>query len=268
MRLRRTRHLGSTNGGVGRREERRRARLAEAGTAGEEATIGIGIRWTIAFLIGLATVTAAGIGWRTAQIGSTAAYDDRQSIADTVRVQQAAVERAVEVASEAREYVRYRADYATAAALDHQAAALAAAGAGQLAGVSRGEAAALREGATRRAAEAGVFGNFTIGTDLLQPTRRPRPFDYRQRAKALAAEQSAALDSPAVLAPDRWARGASGIRARMNRLTRWAFLVVVAILLYTAAEVSKRRYPTYLLVAGGIGFYLAGLAAGLSNGFF
>jgi hypothetical protein len=213
-------------------------------------------------------VTAAGFGWRTAQIGSTAAYDDRQSVADTVRVQQAAVERAVEVASEAREYVRYRADYATAAALDRQAAALAAAGSGRLAAVSRGEADALREGATRRAAEAGVFGSFTIGSDLLRPTRTPRPFDYRQRAKALAAEQSAALDSPASLAPERWAHDAEAIRARMNRLTRWAFLAVVAILLYTAAEVSRRRHLTYLLIGGGVVFYLAGLAGGLSNGFF
>jgi hypothetical protein len=213
-------------------------------------------------------VTAAGFAWRAAQIGSTAAYDDRQSIADTVSVQQAATERAVEVASQAREYVRYRSDYATAAALDREAKALAAAGDARLAAVSRGEAAGLREGATRRAAAAGVFGSFTIGTDLLKPTPTPRPFDFRARAKALAAEQSAGLDSPASLDPGRWARAASDIRVRMNRLTRWAFLVVVAVLLYTAAEVTDRRLLTYLLLAGGIAFYLAGLVGGLSMAFF
>ena len=113
-------------------------------------------------------MTAAGFGWRAAQIGSTAAYDDRQSIGETVSVEQATVERAVTVAAQAREYVRYRADYAVAAALDREAARLAVRGAGRLAAVSRGEAAGLREGATRRAAEAGVFGRFTIQSYLLE----------------------------------------------------------------------------------------------------
>ena len=144
-------------------------------------------------------MTAAGFGWRAAQIGSTAAYDDRQSIGETVSVEQATVERAVTVAAQAREYVRYRADYAVAAALDREAARLAVRGAGRLAAVSRGEAAGMREGATRRAAEAGVFGRFTIQSNLLEPTVTPRPFDYRTRARALAAEQSTALDSPAGL---------------------------------------------------------------------
>jgi hypothetical protein len=133
-------------------------------------------------------VTAAGLSWRAAQIGSTAAYDDRQSISETVSVEQAAVARAVAVAADAREYSRYRADYAVAAALDREAARLAAGGADRLAAVSRGEAAALREGATRRAAQSGVFGQSTIGSDLLRPTAAPRPFDYRAQARALAAQ--------------------------------------------------------------------------------
>ena len=130
-------------------------------------------RWAIAFLIGLATVTAAGFSWRAAQIGSTAAFDDRQSISQTVAVQQAAVERTITVAGDAREYARYRADYAVAARLDAEAARLAAAGAHDLAAVSHAEAAALREGATRRAATAGVFGSFTISETCCGPAPGP-----------------------------------------------------------------------------------------------
>lgn len=85
-------------------------------------------KWTIAFLIGLATVTAALFTWRAAQIGSTAAYDDRQSISETVRSEQGEVERTIALAAAAREYVRYRADYGVAAALDREAARLAVAG--------------------------------------------------------------------------------------------------------------------------------------------
>jgi hypothetical protein len=234
----------------------------------EVTAISTRARWTIAFLIGLATVTAAGFGWRAAQIGSTAAYDDRQSISETIAVEQAAVERAVTVASQAREYVRYRADYAVAAALDREADRLATAGQGRLAAVSRGEAAGLRDGATRRAAAAGVFGRFTIQSDLLKPTAKPRPFDYRARARELAAEEAGTLDSPASLDPGHWARAAEDIRTRVRGLTRWALLVLVAVLLYTLAEVTTRRRLGYVLLGCGVAVYLAGLVGGLTTEFF
>ncbi len=213
-------------------------------------------------------MTAAGFGWRAAQIGSTASYDDRQSISQTVSVEQAAVDRAVAVAAQAREYARYRADYAVAAALDREADRLAAAGADKLAAVSRGEAAGLREGATRRAAQAGVFGTFTIASDVLQPTAKPRSFDYRARARALQVEQSTALASPASLDPDRFARAAVQIRRRMLGLAQWAFVALVAVLLYTIAEVTTHRRLAYVLVACGLVVYITGLAGGLATRFF
>jgi hypothetical protein len=213
-------------------------------------------------------VTAAGFGWRSAQIGSTAAYDDRQSISETVSVEQGTVERAVTVAANAREYARYRADYAVAAALDREAVRLDASGARRLAEVSRAEADDLREGATRRAATAGVFGSFTIGTDLLRPTMKPRPFDYRKRIRALAAEQSGELGSPASLAPAKWASAATDIRVRIRGLTRWALLILVAVLLYAVAEVTSRRLLGYALIASGLAIYVAGAAGGLTTYFF
>lgn len=226
------------------------------------------LRWGVAFLIGLASVTAAGLGWRAAQIGSTAAYDDRQSISETIAVEQARVERAATLAADAREYARYRSDYAVAAALDREAVRLAAHRAVELAAVSRREAAALREGATRRAATAGVFGRSTIGSDLLQPTRTPRPFDYKARARALEVEASASLDSPGNLDPEGWASAATDIRVRVNGLIRWAFFVLVAVLLYTLAEVSTRRRLAYSFAAAGLVVYLASVAGGLSTVFF
>ncbi len=230
--------------------------------------MGTRAHWAIAFLIGLATVTAAGFGWRAAQIGSTAAYDDRQSISETISVEQARIQRAVTLASQSQEYVRYRADYAAAAALDREADRLTAAGAGKPAAVSRGEAAALREGATRRAAAAGVFGAFTIQSDVVAPTASPRPFDYRKRAQALAIEQSTGLDSAASLDPETWAAAAGRIRVRVNQLTRWAFLAVLAILLYTVAEVATRPRVAWIALAFGVLVYLAALGGALSTAFF
>jgi hypothetical protein len=213
-------------------------------------------------------VTAAALSWRAAQIGSTASFDDRQSIGETVSVEQAVVSRAVAVAAAAREYVRYRADYAVAAALDREASRLAAGGADRAAAVSRTEAAALREGATRRAAQAGVFGRSTIGSDLLRPTAKPRSFDYRARARALAAEQSAELTSPANLDPGHWASSANHIRSRVKSLARWASLMLLAVFLYTAAEVTRRRRLAYALLVCGAAVFLTGIVLSLSTVFF
>ena len=240
----------------------------EANEAPERAGVPVRVKWGIAFLIGLATVTAASFTWRAAQIGSTAAYDDRQSIGETVRAEQGEVERTVAIAAAAREYVRYRADYGVAAALDRQAARLARAGSGQLASVSRGEAAALRQGATRRAAEAGVFGRATIGSDLLKPSATPRSFDIKARRRALEAEQSTALDSPGKLDPSGFARQADDIRDRVNGLVRFAFVIAFAVLLYTLAEVSTRRRRTTAFAVAGIAVYTAAVVGCLSTYFF
>jgi hypothetical protein len=225
-------------------------------------------KWAIAFLIGLATVTAASFTWRAAQIGSTAAYDDRQSISETVRTEQGQVERTIAIAAAAREYVRYRADYGVAAALDREAVRLAAAGSSRLADVSRSEASALREGATRRAAEAGVFGRATIGSDLLQPSASPRSFDIKARRRALEAEQSTALDSPGKLDPSGFAQQADDIRHRVNGLVRFAFAIAFAVLLYTLAEVSTRRRRTVAFALVGAVVYVAAVVGCLTTYFF
>lgn len=211
------------------------------------------LRWAILFLIGVTSVTATAFGWRAAQIGSDAAFDDRQSISETVRVEGGKVGDTLAVAAQEREYGRYRADYAVAAALDRAGAPA--------------EATKLRAGATRRAASLGVFGTFSIGDDLLRPRRAPRPFDPAARARAVEAEQSTALDSPGALNPDRWATAASDIRVRVNGLTRWAFVALLSIPLYTVAEMAGRKRWMYALGAAGLTVYLVALIGGLTSVF-
>jgi hypothetical protein len=210
---------------------------------------GLNRRWTVAFLIGLATVTATGFGWRAAQIGSTAAFDDRQSIGDTVRVEQAAVERTVALQATARAYARYRADYARAAML------------------GGADADAVRRAATRRAVSAGVFDGFAVAGDLPRPPRTPRALDLAQRNRSLIAQQSTALDAPAALNPNRWAREADAIRVRINGLTVWAFVALLAVPLYTLAQISTRHRMVVAFVAAGVVVYLTGLVGGLATHF-
>ena len=68
----------------------------------------------IAFAIGLVAVTAGVFAWRAGQIGSTANYDDRQSIGQEIDQQTVRIEVAVEAARQARQYDRYVAEYAVA----------------------------------------------------------------------------------------------------------------------------------------------------------
>jgi hypothetical protein len=163
---------------------------------------GFNRRWTVAFLIGLATVTATGFGWRAAQIGSTAAFDDRQSIGETVRVEQAAVQRTI-------------------------------------------------------ALEAAARASASVG----------RRFDRAGRERALVAQQTTALDAPAALNPDRWASEADAIRVRINGLTHWAFVALLAVPLFTLAQLATRTKVVVLLVAAGLVVYLTGLVAGLTTQF-
>ena len=211
------------------------------------------VRWAILFMVGVATVTATAFGWRSAQIGSTAAFDDRQSISETVAVEQGAVQRAGAIAAETREYDRYRADYAVAAAFDRRG------------NTRQGDA--LRLGATRRAAAAGVFGPSTIGDDLLQPRLVARPFDAGARARGLTAEAATQLDSPAALDPDRWAESATAIRERSRGLTRWGLVALMAVPLLTIAETSRRRRSAYGFAAAGVLVYMTGLLGGLTQVF-
>lgn len=226
-------------------------------------------QWIVAFLIGTATVLAAFFGWRAAQIGSTAAYDDRQSISETIRVEQQRIDVGVGVAGDAGEYSRYLADYGVAAELDNQAAALARAGRADAARTARAEADELRRTATERAAEAGIFGRFAIQDDLLTPSPVPRPFDVDERTAARAAELSTGLGSPGALDPDGWAAQAEGIRDRIQGLAVWSFILLGAVLLFTAGQVNSGRRPVFYACMGvGVVALLVAAVGGFTVDFF
>ncbi len=226
-------------------------------------------QWVVALLIGFAAILAALFGWRAAQIGSTAAFDDRQSVSETVKVQQQDITVTVASVSDARAYARYVADYAVAAALDIEAQAIAAAGSPRLAALAREEAQSLRRGATRRAADAGVFGPFSISDDLRAPEPTPRPFDLDARAAAIAAETSTALDSPGKLDPARWAAEAEAIRDRVVGLVSWAFFCLVAVLLFTVSQVWRDRPAVfYGSAAVGLVVLVFAVIGSFATGFF
>ena len=226
-------------------------------------------QWVVAFLIGTTTVLAALFGWRAAAIGSTAAYDDRQSVSETITVQRQQIEAGIGAGGDMSEYTRYLADYGIAAELDNQAAALSAAGRTAAAAGDRREAETLRATATARAADAGVFGRFSLQDDLRRPSARPRAFSIEQRAKALGIELSTGLDSPGRLNPDEWARQAEAIRDRIQGLAVWSVALLAALLLFTAGQVnSDRRAVFYVFMGIGVVVLLVGAIGGFTVDFF
>lgn len=209
----------------------------------------------LALLLGLATIGAGLFSWRAGQIGSTAAFDDRQSIGQTIKQEQQNVEVALLGAVDAVSYVRYLADYAEAATLADDADRLDEAAQARLAEVRRRQADDLRRGATIRAATGGVFGAPAVFGEVLEPQAAPRPFDLPDHLEALRAELSTDIRSPSGLDPDRWAQDANDIRARMRGLQLTVFFMVLAAAALTVAQVAVSR-------RGRHGFGVAGTLLG------
>ena len=226
-------------------------------------------QWVAAFLIGIATVFAAAYGWRAAAIGSTAAFDDRQSISETIAVEQQTLDVALGVTGDLRDYSQYLADYAVAAELDNQADALEEDGESGSASDARREAQLLRQTSTERAADAGVFGRFSIADDLEQPEAVARSFDLDDRVEARTAEEATGLDSPGQLDPDVWAQDAQDIRDRINALAAWALILLAAVFLFTIGVANSERRPVLYAALGlGLVALVVGAVGGLTFGFF
>lgn len=200
----------------------------------------------LALLLGVTTILAGVFTWRAGQLGSAAAFADRQSVGQTIKQEEQRTEVALAALSAASAYVRYVADYTEAAALDAQAQQLRSEGEAAGAQVSEQEASDLRRQASVHAAAAGVFGAQSIYTDLRQPSTEPRPFDFEQHLADLQAEVSTGITSPGVLDPQRWADEASDLRSRLRGLRLGALVLVMAAVAYTVAQVTSRRATRFV----------------------
>lgn len=209
----------------------------------------------LALLLGIATITVGLFLWRGGQLGSTAAFDDRQSISQTLKQERERLEVGLTALSDAQTYGRYRADYVEAAALDDEADELADDGFPALAASSGGEADDVRRAATFLAARGGVFGPQAILASFAEPSTEPLPFSLGEHTRALQAEVAAGIASPGALDPDRWAEEANDIRTRTRGLRWAAFLIAIAVAAYTVAQVAVRRRTRYISAAGATVLY-------------
>ena len=124
--------------------------------------------WLIPLMIGIVTVTAGIVTWRAGQLGSSAAFEDRQSVGQTIRQQEIATEARLGATAQASDYMRYLADFSEAEALDGVAAELEAQGASAAAEATRTDADDLRTLASRTAVAARVS----------EPSSPPKPTNF------------------------------------------------------------------------------------------
>ena len=218
-------------------------------------------------MIGVSTVTAGLFTWRGGQIGSTAAYNDRQSVAEQIDVETAELDVNLEAARQARQYDRYLADFAVADELDSEATALRGSGQGELADLAERQASARRSAATQRATDAGVFGPSTLGVGVEAVTARPQAFDLEERIDELRVLESTGLGSASDLQPQRWADESTAIRRRIRNLTYWVGLLLSAVVVLTAAEVTVSRRLRLSGLALGSTFLAVAWIGGLATGF-
>lgn len=214
--------------------------------------------WVVPLLIGLATVTAGLFTWRAGQLGSTAAFEDRQSVGQTIQQQQQDVEAGLAAITDAVAYVGYVADYAEAEALDDQAEEVGDQGAVALADAFLRQADDLRSSASALAAASGVFGRQSVLTSLATGSEEPLPFDLTRQVEVLRAEAASGIASPGVLDPDRAAAEANDIRTRVRGLRLGAFVLLITVAAFTAAQFASRREVWW--AAAGLGVVLYGVA--------
>ncbi len=157
--------------------------------------------WLIPLLIGVVTITAGLFTWRAGQLGSSAAFEDRQSVGQTITQQQIAVEARLGAVDDAVVYVGYVADYAEAAALDDLATELTEQGIDTFAAGFARDADQLRENASRRAQAAGVFGEETLLEQSVISPDVPLEFDIDRQVVQLEAQLTSGVTSPGVARP-------------------------------------------------------------------
>jgi hypothetical protein len=210
----------------------------------------------IILLLGIATITAGVFTWRAGQIASTAAFEDRTSVGQTIKQEEQNVEINLRAIGNVKSYVQYVADYAEAAALDDRAAELTEVGATALAQAATENARTTRAAASERAAAAGVFGRTSIYADLDSPNPQPRDFDFDTQRQVIASEVTSDISSAGRLDPDQWADLADESRVRSRGLRLGTLIVMFAVVLLTIAEMSDRATTRWIAAGSGLAIFI------------
>ncbi len=195
-------------------------------------------------LIGLVTITAGLLTWRAGQLGSSAAYEDRQAVGQTITQQREVTEAGLATTAQASAYVTYVADLAQAAALRDLATEATEQGRDDVAADLEEQAQRTVSTAAELAEAQGVFGQQELLRSEVSggdDKTGAMGFDIQQRFESLKAQAATGVTSPGVLDPDEWATRADQTRARVLTLRHATVFMLIAAAGYTVAELARHR---------------------------
>lgn len=199
--------------------------------------------WIVPALIGLVTISAGLVTWRAGQLGSTSAYEDRQSVGQTITQQQQVTEAGLGTTAQAAAWVAYSASLAEAAALKDLASEAADQGRYDVAADLLEQAGRVTTSANELAEAQSVFGTQELLRREIDPNAAAEDggFNIEQRFETLKANAASGVTSPGVLDPDAWAARADATRARVRALRIATVFLLIAVAAYTVAELARQR---------------------------
>lgn len=199
--------------------------------------------WLVPALIGLVTISAGLVTWRAGQLGSSAAYEDRQSVGQTITQQQQVTEAGLGTTAQASAWVTYSASLAEASALEDLANEAADQGLEDVSAKLLEQADRVTTSADELAQAQGVFGTQELLRREVNPdvAAEADGFNIAQRFETLKADAASGVTSPGVLDPDAWAARADATRAQVRALRIATVFMLIAVAAYTVAELARHR---------------------------
>lgn len=211
----------------------------------------IDIKLVIAVLIGLVSVTGAALAWQSAIAGEKATDKDRQSVAETVTVEQARADNEVILQDARARFAEHAIAVVDADLLEQRAEVAADLGADDEARAASEEATELRAVA-RRVLE-GTLGPVFLADYVTEGEEGARPtFDEA----ALSRDLDRIASAQNQLDPVQTIRDADRLRRESERYDRWLIFMVGAVVLLTLAQVIARRPIRYALAGVGTAVWI------------
>jgi hypothetical protein len=214
----------------------------------------IDVKLVIAVLIGLVSVTGAVVAWRSALLAERATDKDRQAVAETVLVSQAATNREIIEQDAAARFADHLAARTNALRLEQDRQVLVAegddAGAAELAAEI-----AEQEALAQRALELSS-GPIVIAAYVGQDETGAPTFDEAQFGTDL--DQRIADDLG--VNPVQTVREANRLRSDSQWLDGWLIALVGAVALLTFAQVSRHRQLRLGLAGVGVVVWIGSAA--------
>lgn len=189
-------------------------------------------RLVIPVLIGLVSVTGAVVTWQSALAGEKATDRDRQAVAETVQVSQAAADVEIVVQDAIVRFSEHAASLISAELLESDAERFRSIGNDAAAELAADEAVAERAVA-RRVLEGGAVGL----AEYVDDSAEDPFFDSSQLRTDLV--ESVARDLQ--VDPEQTQAEANELREESERLDAWLIALVGAVVLLTFAQISRRR---------------------------